>query len=125
MTGVLWSFLIGSLVLNQVAFLSAKIASFIVQGLLQPELGPAFWQIYFYAPLRQPESYLFVGFFYVLARLLVCAFGTAVITYAFAMRPKIDSSDVSRTITTTILWSTLWVLLVHLVISLVEFSSPS
>jgi len=125
MTSVVWSFLLGSLILDQAAFMTAKLSSFIVQTQLQLELGPAFWEIYFFQPLRAPGSSLFVGFYYVVTRLLVCAFGTAVITYAFAMRPKVDASDVSRTITTTILWSTLWVLFVHLVISLFEFRAPA
>ena len=125
MTSVMWSFLLGSLLLDQVAFMTAKFSSFIVQTQLQPELGPAFWEIYFYQSLRSPGSSLFVGFYYVMTRLLVCGFGTAIITYSLAMRPKVDATDVSRTITTTILWSTLWVLFVHLVISLFEFRSPA
>jgi ABC-type multidrug transport system ATPase subunit/ABC-type transporter Mla maintaining outer membrane lipid asymmetry permease subunit MlaE len=125
MTSVVWSFLLGSVLLDQVAFMTAKFSSFIVQTQLQPELGPAFWEIYFHQPLRAQGSSLFVGFYYVITRLLVCGFGTAIITYSLAMRPKVDATDVSRTITTTILWSTLWVLFVHLLISLIEFRSPA
>ncbi len=120
-TNVVWSFLIGTVFLNQVSFLVAQTASLAVHLNMHPELGAHFWSHHFYAPLRQGDSWLLHGFGWNLIKLTLAAFGTALITYRLAMRPKHSSSDVSRTITTTILWSTLWALLIHMVVAFYEF----
>ena len=57
----------------------------------------------------------------VLAKTLVCAAGVALISYHLAARPKSSTRDVSRSITSTILWSTLHVLVVHFAFAFYEF----
>jgi ABC-type transporter Mla maintaining outer membrane lipid asymmetry permease subunit MlaE len=56
-----------------------------------------------------------------LAKTTVCAAGIAIIAYARGARPKDSSRAVSRGVTSTILWSTLYVLAVHFVFAFVEF----
>jgi hypothetical protein len=54
----------------------------------------------------------------------VVGFGIGLLVYALAMRPKWSGASVSRGITTTILWCTLWALVVHMVFAFFEFQQP-
>jgi ABC-type transporter Mla maintaining outer membrane lipid asymmetry permease subunit MlaE len=47
--------------------------------------------------------------------------GTATISYYRGVSPKHSAADVSHAITSTVLWTTLYVLVVHFVIALVEY----
>jgi ABC-type multidrug transport system ATPase subunit len=123
--GVMWSFLIGSLLLNQVAWMAAKTTSLAVHAGMQPGLGSAYWDVFFHQLLRQGPSWIYQGYPWLSLKLLLCGFGTGLLTWCFAMRPKLASTDISRSITSTILWSTLWVLLVHLLVALWEFRGQS
>ena len=52
---------------------------------------------------------------------VVCSAGPALLAYHLAARPKLSSRDVSRGITSVILWSTLFVLAVHFAFAFWEF----
>lgn len=118
---IFWAFVLGGCLLNQIAYFAASCSSLIVHVISQPQLGPTYWQLYFHQRLSEVGSMSFQGLGWVTLKLLLCNAGIAGITYRLALRPKLAGSDVSRTITLTILWGTLWVLLVHMVIAFYEF----
>lgn len=121
-TAVVWAFLLGSVILNAVAFASARLASLAATLATETRVDPYFWSNYFHSALRgESESGVWEGAGWVLTKLLLSGFGTAVVTYHFAVKRKLASTDVSRSITTVILTGTIWVLLVHLIVSLIEF----
>ena len=61
------------------------------------------------------------GWQWVMLKNLACGIGTGVIGFYRGLAPKQSASDVSNAITSTVLWTTLYVLLVHFVIALLEF----
>ena len=73
--------------------------------------------------LEQWSSFIYKGFWWLIAKLLVSGFGTAIIAYRNGMARKYSSADVSRSVTSTILWATLYVLVVHFAFSLFEFEN--
>lgn len=119
LTTTVWAFVLGSWCLNQIAFVAAKGTSLWVHLMVQPSLGADYWQIHFHQ--RLGNGWMYEGFGWMMGKLLLCSLGTAGFTYWYAIRPKISASDVSRTITTTILWGTLWVLVVHMLFAFYEF----
>ncbi|MGB0739465.1 MAG: ABC transporter permease, partial [Planctomycetaceae bacterium] len=54
-------------------------------------------------------------------KVMACGVGVAMIAFYRGARPKYSSTAVSTGITSAILWSTLYVLLVHFLFSLFEF----
>ena len=58
---------------------------------------------------------------WLLAKLLVSGFGIAAIAYRIGRQPKYSTTDVSRAVTRTILWATLFALAVHFVFAFFEF----
>jgi len=70
-----------------------------------------------------PAQYLYRGFWWLLAKLLCSGFGIAIISYYQGLSPKYSSSDVSRSVTSTILWATLCVLTIHFLFALFEFEN--
>ncbi len=123
LTPVLWAFLVGTCFLNFIAFVIAKWTSLFVFVSLQPGLGADFWHLYFHLPMAEKNPYLFDGSLWLHGKLLLSALGTGLVTFRLAMQPKLSGRDVSRGITSTILWSTLWVLLIHMLFAFFEFSS--
>jgi ABC-type multidrug transport system ATPase subunit/ABC-type transporter Mla maintaining outer membrane lipid asymmetry permease subunit MlaE len=120
-TNINYAFLLGTLLLVSIGFYTARITSLAVFCSTHPRFGPFFWESHFHQELRLPGVFFYQGTGWLVAKLLVCAAGTAVITYARGSRPKHSSTDVSLGITSTVLWTTLYVLLVHLGFALVEF----
>jgi ABC-type transporter Mla maintaining outer membrane lipid asymmetry permease subunit MlaE len=120
-TGINLAFLLGTLLLAAIGFYAARVASLAVFSTTHAELGPFFWDFYFHRELRVPGQWWYRGSLWLVAKLLVCAAGIAVITYDLGSRPKHSTTDVSRGITSTVLWATLYVLLVHLGFALFEF----
>jgi ABC-type transporter Mla maintaining outer membrane lipid asymmetry ATPase subunit MlaF/ABC-type transporter Mla maintaining outer membrane lipid asymmetry permease subunit MlaE len=120
-TGIHLAFLLGTLVLAAIGFFTARLASLAVFSTTHADFGPFFWDFHFHQELRVPGEWLYRGTGWLAAKLLVCAAGIAVITYDLGSRPKHSTTDVSRGITSTVLWTTLYVLLVHLGFALFEF----
>ena len=104
-----------------VGFAVAKYTSLVVFAATHPERGPMFWELHFHRELLAPGEWLYRGSGWLLAKVLTCAAGIALIAYHAGARPKSSSRDVSRGITTSILWSTLYVLVVHFAFTFVEF----
>jgi len=122
-TTVLWAFLIGSPLLVALLFWVAKQTSMVVFAAIRPQWGAFFWQQHFHLWLQEPGRWWYRGTPWWLAKVLACAAGTGTIAYHLSAQVKLSSRDISRAITATILWSTLWVLLVHMLFAFWEFES--
>lgn len=121
LTGILYAFLLGTPWLLAIGYATAALTSLVVFTTTHPARGPWFWQLHFHRELVVPDQWCYAGSGWLLAKTLTCAAGIALIAYARGARPKDSSRAVSRGVTSTILWSTLYVLAVHFVFALVEF----
>jgi len=121
LTGILYAFVIGAPLLVGISFLLAKYTSLVAFVLLHPEQGADYWNFNFHRELSEPGQWLYVGTDWLLAKVLFCAVGVALIAYFRGARPKYSNRDVSTGITTTILWATLYTLVVHFAFAFVEF----
>lgn len=128
---ILAAFLVATPLLCGLAFHVARGVSLICFCSLHPDLGPYFWQQHFHRQLLVDRflgaefwlagGWTDRGWLWVLAKTLLCGAGVAVISYYQGNRPKGSASDVSNAITATVLWATLFVLVVHFVVALYEF----
>jgi ABC-type transporter Mla maintaining outer membrane lipid asymmetry permease subunit MlaE len=84
-------------------------------------LGIAFWDAHFHKELVQPASILYRGSAWLIAKLVFCGLGVAMISWRCGVAPKLSGAEISQGVTRTILWATLFVLFVHFVFSLFEF----
>ena len=121
LTPIIWAFLIGTPVLYFASYFGARMTSLVTFVNSYPERGPDFWHQYFHRGLFEPASLFYRGSHWLIAKLLCSGFGIALISYFLGRRPKYSSSDVSRSVTKTILLATLYVLIVHFIFSLFEF----
>jgi ABC-type transporter Mla maintaining outer membrane lipid asymmetry ATPase subunit MlaF/ABC-type transporter Mla maintaining outer membrane lipid asymmetry permease subunit MlaE len=121
LTNILYAFLGGTVWLVAIGFVTSRLTSLVVFTATHPHFGPFFWESHFHSELRQPDLWIYRGTGWLVAKLLVCAAGTGLIAYARGARPKHSSTDVSLGITSTVLWTTLYVLVVHLGFALFEF----
>lgn len=121
LTPIIWSFLVGTPVLFLLCYFSARTTSLITFVNAYPARGPDFWFQNFHRGLDVVGQFWYRGTGWLLAKLLVSGFGVALISYFSGRRPKYSSTDVSRSITSTILLATLYVLVVHFLFSLFEF----
>ena len=122
LTNVLFAFLVGTPIVMAIGFLCARLTSLVVfiyhHGGLQTSV---FWERHFDRDLVQPGEILLVGTGWLLAKTLLCGLGVGSIAYFKAVRPKSSGVEVSRGITNTVIWATLFVLLVHFAFAFVEF----
>jgi ABC-type transporter Mla maintaining outer membrane lipid asymmetry ATPase subunit MlaF/ABC-type transporter Mla maintaining outer membrane lipid asymmetry permease subunit MlaE len=121
LTNILYAFLLGVPFLTAMCFIVAKATSIIVFTAAYPDMGPAFWELHFHRELIMPGDFFYVGTGWMVAKVLACAAGIALIAYHIGAKPKNSSSAVSSGITSAILWGTLYVLVVHFVFAFIEF----
>ncbi len=121
LTGVFYAFLLGAPLLNLLGFAVARLTSLVVFTSMRPGMGTFFWETHFGRELSVPGQLVYAGTWWLLVKVLVCALGTAWICYETARRPKKSATDVSLGITSSILWSTLFVLVVHFAFAFIEF----
>ena len=121
LTPILWSFMIGTPILNFIGFAVARITSLMTFAATHPGQGPDFWNFHFHRGLVVLDSYFFRGFWWLMAKLVCCGLGIAIISYHQGRKPKYSTTDVSRSVTETILWATLFVLVVHFIFSFYEY----
>ena len=121
LTGILYAFLLGTPLLVMISFLTARWTSLAVFTATHPQFGPFFWESHFHRTLSVPGQWLFAGTGWLLAKTLCCAAGMAAIAYDRGRRPKHSPTDVSHGITSQILWSTLYVLIIHFGFAFFEF----
>jgi ABC-type transporter Mla maintaining outer membrane lipid asymmetry permease subunit MlaE len=121
LTPILYSFLLGGPLLTLFSYVVAGATSLVAFVATHPDRGPDFWSLHFHARLAVPDQALFIGTWWLLGKILLCAIGIGLIAYYQGARPKYSSRDVSIGITATILWSTLYVLIVHFAFAFIEF----
>lgn len=134
MLPILAAFVLGTPLLTAVAFQVARFVSLLAFTGLHPELGPYFWHPHFHEAIGRQgagivDGWWVTGWFdpnwrWVLLKTVLCGVGVGAISYRLGSRPQRSATDVSHAITATVLWSTLWALVVHFAISLVEFRTP-
>ncbi len=118
---IVMAFIVATPMLEWVAFTSARLISLVTFTLSHPSIGPYFWEQHFYRNLATGSETELSGWIWVMLKNLVCGVGTATIGYYQGMTPKQSASDVSRAITSTVLWTTLYVLVIHFIAALIEF----
>jgi ABC-type transporter Mla maintaining outer membrane lipid asymmetry ATPase subunit MlaF/ABC-type transporter Mla maintaining outer membrane lipid asymmetry permease subunit MlaE len=118
---IVMAFIVATPMLEYIAFTSARLVSLITFTLTHPSIGPYFWEQHFYRNLATYEGEGLSGTTWVMIKNLACGVGTASIGYYQGLAPKQSASDVSRGITRTVLWTTLYVLVVHFIAALIEF----
>ncbi len=121
LTGIVWGFVVGAPLLIALGFFVAKLTSLAAFVYSYPDYGPHYWDGHFHRDLRLPSHTFYWGTHWLLAKTLVCGFGTGAIAYFIGQRPKSSPVDVSRGITATIIGATLFVLLTHFAFAFVEF----
>jgi ABC-type multidrug transport system ATPase subunit len=120
---IVLAFLVATPLLEWLAFTSSRLISLVTFASTHPGVGPYFWEQHFYRNLTSPgwpEGWP-SGWSWVLLKNVACGVGTAAIGYYRGLLPKHSASDVSSAITSTVLWTTLYVLVVHFLVALVEF----
>jgi ABC-type multidrug transport system ATPase subunit/ABC-type transporter Mla maintaining outer membrane lipid asymmetry permease subunit MlaE len=121
LTGILYGFAIGTPFVIALAFAAARLTSLAAFVHGHPAHGPFFWSSHFHRDLWQPGSILYAGTWWLAAKVLLCGLGVGTIAYHQGMRPKHSAVDVNRGITSTIIWGTLFVLVVHFAFAFWEF----
>lgn len=121
LTPILWSFVIGTPILNFLCFTVARLTSLVTFASTHQVQGPDFWNYHFHRGLNLLDSWTYRGFWWLLFKLVCCGLGIAMISYFQGRKPKYSTTDVSRSVTSTILWATLFVLVVHFIFSFYEF----
>ncbi len=118
---ILIAFAIGTPLLEWFAFQSARGVSLLAFVGSHPNLGANFWDLYFHSRLRESGAYFFDGAGWLLVKNLGAGMGAGMIAFYQGMQPKQSAADVSHGITRTVLWATLWTLLVHFLTAFAEF----
>jgi len=122
---VMWSFLVGMPILVFYSFFVAKIVSQVSFNFTHPEYDLTFWEQYFFKRLELPNSVIYDGTGWTMMKLICCGWVVGYFSYYFGVQEKYSSRDVSRSVTRTILWSTIAVLVIHLVFAFIEFPLPA
>ena len=121
LTPIMWSFLIGTPLLSYLAFFVARFTSLVTFVIADPGHGPDFWYFHFHRGLIELGQFTYQGFGWLISKLLCSGAGIALIAYYRGLTPKYSSTDVSRSVTSTILWATLYSLVVHYIFALFEY----
>ncbi|MGK0217277.1 MAG: ABC-type multidrug transport system ATPase subunit [Planctomycetota bacterium] len=120
-TPILFAFVIGSPLLEWASYQAARVTSLVAFATTHPDQGPHYWQVHFTKRLHEAGQLLPRGTEWVLLKAVLGALGVGAIAYAQGRSPKESASDVSDGITRTVLWATLWVLIVHFAVAFLEF----
>ena len=115
------AFVLATPFLEWMSFNAARLISMLTFTANHPSIGPFFWDQHFFRNLHVDQSMMYSGWKWVLLKNVLCGVGTATIGYYRGLAPKQSASDVSHAITSTVLWATLYVLIVHFAVALLEF----
>lgn len=118
---ILLAFTLGTPLLTWLAFLAAKWVSLVCFVATHPDQGAYFWEVHFSYRLHQESHFFYAGSGWFLLKTICCGLGVGLISYYRGARHKQSTSDVSYGITSTVLWATLYVLVVHFLVALYEF----
>lgn len=124
-TPILYAFLIGTPLLTFLSYGVASLTSAVAFLATHANEGIAFWDAHFHKELRMPGTAFYKGTGWLIGKLLTCAVGIALISWKCGVSPKQSAPDISKGVTQTILWSTLFTLMTHFVFSLLEFNAPT
>ena len=122
LTPIMFSFLIAVPVLNTISFFAARWTSLITFVWTHPDRGPDFWHYHFHRRLHELDNWFYAGTDWLMLKLTCCALGIGMIAYFRGRTPKYSSYDVSQSVTSTILWSTLYVLAIHFAFAFWEYA---
>ncbi len=118
---IVMAFVIATPMLEWLAFTAAHLISLVTFSETHATIGPYFWEQHFFRNLHRDDSFALAGWGWVTGKNVLCGVGTATIGYYRGIARKDSASDVSNAITSTVLWTTLYVLVVHFVVALIEF----
>lgn len=118
---IVMAFLVATPFLEWLAFTASHLISLVTFSSTHSDIGPYFWEQHFFRKIETDTGIWPVGWKWVLSKNLTCGVGTGVIGYYLGIAAKNSATDVSRAITSTVLWTTLFVLVVHFVVALLEF----
>ncbi len=118
---IVMAFVVATPVLEWLSFSASHLISLVTFNSTHSAIGPYFWQQHFFRNVDPIESAWPIGWRWVMLKNLTCGVGTGTIGYYLGVAPKHSASDVSKAITSTVLWTTLFVLIVHFVVALMEF----
>jgi ABC-type transporter Mla maintaining outer membrane lipid asymmetry ATPase subunit MlaF/ABC-type transporter Mla maintaining outer membrane lipid asymmetry permease subunit MlaE len=118
---ILLAFALGTPLLTWLAFIAAKWVSLVCFVATHPDQGAYFWEVHFSYRLRQESHFFYTGTGWFLLKTICCGLGVGLISYYRGARHKQSTGDVSYGITSTVLWATLYVLVVHFLVALYEF----
>ncbi len=124
-TPVLYAFLLGTPFLALLSYAVAAVSAAFAFLMTHSELGIGFWDSHFHKELIPAVGFFYNGTGWLIAKLLTCGIGVALISWRCAVTPKLSGSEISHGVTRTILWATLFVLFVHFGYSLFEFVAQS
>ncbi|MEJ7593188.1 MAG: ATP-binding cassette domain-containing protein [Planctomycetaceae bacterium] len=122
-TPILYAFLVGTPFLALLSYAVAALTAAFAFLISHQDLAIAFWDAHFHKELVQPASIFYRGSEWLLAKLVCCGLGVAMISWRCGVSPKLSGAEISQGVTRTILWATLFVLFVHFVFSLFEFKA--
>ncbi|MDA8743761.1 ABC transporter permease [Rubripirellula amarantea] len=117
------AFLVATPVLETLAYVFARMISAVTFSMMHEEIGVHFWRQHFDRRVVPYGGWIPVGFGWVTMKNLACGVASGVIGYYRGLSPKQSARDVSDAITSTVLWSTLCVLVIHFAVALFEFKS--
>ena len=123
-TPILYAFLVGTPLLTFLCYAVASLTAAVAFLATHANEGIAFWDAHFHKELRLPGTVFYKGTGWLVAKLLTCAVGIAMISWKCGAAPKQSAPDISKGVTRTILWSTLFTLVTHFVFSFFEFTAP-
>ena len=115
------AFVVATPILERLSYEAARAISLVTFNATHPTIGPYFWQLHFERNLVTDGTRWPLGWHWVLLKNIACGIGTAAIGYYRGAAAKHSASDVSDAITSTVLWTTLYVLVVHFIVALLEF----
>jgi ABC-type transporter Mla maintaining outer membrane lipid asymmetry permease subunit MlaE len=122
-TPILYAFLIGTPFLALLSYAVAALTAAFAFLMTHQDRGIAFWDAHFHKELLQPTSWYYKGSGWLMAKLVSCGLGIALISWRCGVKQKLSSAEISQGVTKTILWATLYVLFIHFVFSLFEFKA--
>ena len=124
-TPILYAFLIGTPFLTFLSYATAAITASFAFLMTHSDLGIGFWDAHFHKELILPKGVFYKGTAWLMAKLLTCGAGIAILSWRCGTERKLSGTDISHGVTRTILWATLFVLFVHFAYSLFEFKGFS
>ena len=88
LTPIIWAFCIGTPLLNFVAYYAARMTSLVAFVHSNPERGPDFWDYHFHKGMRVLGDNWYRGTGWLMAKLLLCGFGVALIACLLYTSPS-------------------------------------